>query len=123
MSGNELFRWQFSFLWVHESSRVLVSAGSIPYVQRIFRARGPDVAVAVESKNRMTDVVRQERRAGVEGVQGARVIVMCRWVQGEVLRQKSTLWAKEGGGRWFGRKRDLRDVPDTDASEHRVELS
>lgn len=71
----------------------------------------------------MTDVVRQERRAGVECVEGAQVIVMYRWAQGEVLRRKPTSWAKEGEGRWFGRKRDLRDVPDTDASVHRVELS
>lgn len=97
-----------------------MSAGSIPYVQQEFRARVPNVAVTVESKNKTTDVVRQKRRAGVQ----ARVVVMYRWAQGEVLRWKSTLWAKEGGGRWFGRKRDLRDVPDTtDASEHRVELS
>lgn len=88
-----------------------------------FRARVPNVAVTIECGNKVTDVVRQERGAGVESMEGARVIVMYRWTQDEVLRRKSTLWAKEGEGRWLGRKRDLRDVPDTDASEHRVELS
>lgn len=55
-----------------------MSAGSIPYVQQEFRARVPDVADAVESKNNTTDVVQQERRADVESVEGARVIVMYR---------------------------------------------